>query len=243
MAVLGRRLFALAAAVVVAASGVGPAEGARLVTMLWVDSYELCMLVPGAMCLQTAGGPTLQVIDPSVTAGGSDCVDLPETHGAYVRVFDGLSPEALEPDLTAQMRTGTCAAGTVDELDTVFVNADAYLNDPIDASVSVGHKAFDGTATYYSSGVEACGGTVNDSDLTVALPASMFNPSSNGNPDKNPLCGRKIHVRGPKGSAQVYIKDVCPNCGPDALDLSPAAFKAIADVSDGRVSIDWQVDS
>ena len=77
--------------------------------MLWVPSYDLCTLVPGAMCLQTADGSTLQVTNLSVTEGDTDCIDLPKTHGDYVRVRDDMVPESLEPDLTAQMRTGSCA--------------------------------------------------------------------------------------------------------------------------------------
>ena len=241
MAVLGRRLLTLTAAMVVAASGVSPAEGTGLVTILWVPFFDLCTSVPGAMCLQTADGATLQVTDLSVTEGGTDCIDLPKTHGDYVRVFDNLAPEALEPDLTALMRTGSCADGSVDELDTVFVDSDTHLTDSIDASVSAGRSGFSGDATFDDFGLGACGRTNKNTDLVFSLPASMFDPSTpGGNPNLNKMCGRKARVARGSKSVVVTLVDRCPTCKRGDVDLSPTAFKKLDSVNEGRVKVTWK---
>ncbi|CAF1361840.1 unnamed protein product [Adineta steineri] len=50
----------------------------------------------------------------------------------------------------------------------------------------------------------------------------------NKNPNHNSLCGRRIQVNGPRGSAEVRIVDRCPGCPYGGLDLSPAAFQTVA---------------
>lgn len=62
------------------------------------------------------------------------------------------------------------------------------------------------------------------------------------NPNKNPLCGKYITAKGPKGTVRVKIVDTCPPCKSGDLDLSIAAFGKIADYAAGRVPITWHFD-
>jgi expansin (peptidoglycan-binding protein) len=46
----------------------------------------------------------------------------------------------------------------------------------------------------------------------------------------NTANGRRVEAR---------VRDSCPPCGEDDLDLSPAAFKALGHLDEGVLSIKW----
>ncbi|KAI9498990.1 RlpA-like double-psi beta-barrel-protein domain-containing protein-containing protein, partial [Zychaea mexicana] len=94
-----------------------------------------------------------------------------------------------------------------------------------------------GEGTFYNTGLGSCGITNTDSDLIAAM--NHIDMANEGNPNENPNCGRKIKVNGPNGSVTVEITDTCPTCAQGDVDLSPAAFGAIAEFDDGRVEISW----
>ncbi|KAI8384341.1 RlpA-like double-psi beta-barrel-protein domain-containing protein-containing protein [Radiomyces spectabilis] len=98
-------------------------------------------------------------------------------------------------------------------------------------------RSFSGDGTFYTVGMGSCGTDDSNEDMVAALNAPQMGSSSN--PNNNPNCGRKARVKGPKGSVTVKIVDTCPPCKKGDLDLSPAAFAKIADMSEGRVSISW----
>ncbi|CAF1524287.1 unnamed protein product [Didymodactylos carnosus] len=101
---------------------------------------------------------------------------------------------------------------------------------------------YTGQATYYNieGGYTACVTLQNDNQFLVAMNAPQFDPyTSNGNPNRNSLCGKTVRINGPKGSVTAVVIDRCPSCQYGDLDLTPAAFQAIADLSQGRVSISW----
>lgn len=65
----------------------------------------------------------------------------------------------------------------------------------------------------------------------------MNNPA---NPNLNPTCGKFVNVTGPnKKTVRVKIVDTCPPCASGDLDLSPAAFAQIGDLTRGRIPITW----
>jgi expansin (peptidoglycan-binding protein) len=105
-------------------------------------------------------------------------------------------------------------------------------------------QTFDGDATYYNlmGAYTACGTQHNDDELVCALNSQQFDPETpGGNPNNNKLCGRKVRVTGPKGTAEVTVVDRLPSGKYGDLDLSPAAFKLVAgDLGLGRVRVQWQ---
>ncbi|CEP18843.1 hypothetical protein [Parasitella parasitica] len=96
---------------------------------------------------------------------------------------------------------------------------------------------YSGDATYYNTGLGSCGWESAESELIVALNIGQMENGANSN--NNPNCGRSITATGPKGSVTVKVVDTCPGCANGDLDLSPAAFEKIADLSAGRVPISW----
>lgn len=111
----------------------------------------------------------------------------------------------------------------------------------VEARGEIFARAYTGDFTYYNTGLGACGKVNKDTDLIVALNKAKFDPKTpNGNPNKNTLCGKKIKASYQGKSVTVTIVDRCPGCGPNDLDLSPAAFKKLAPLSVGRFKGTWE---
>ncbi|KAK4050481.1 hypothetical protein OIO90_005064 [Microbotryomycetes sp. JL221] len=103
-----------------------------------------------------------------------------------------------------------------------------------DSSASSG--SYSGTATYFYQGGAAgnCGIVHSDSDYIVALTTSMYSGGSH--------CGQGVHICSTSTGRCVdaTVADSCPSCSSSGdLDLSEAAFNAIASPSDGVTSISW----
>ncbi|GAB5589201.1 hypothetical protein Unana1_04101 [Umbelopsis nana] len=92
-------------------------------------------------------------------------------------------------------------------------------------------STFSGDGTYYTVGLGSCGKTNSDSQMVAALNAPQMG--------SNKYCGKSATVTGPNGSVTVTIVDTCPECASGSLDLSPAAFQKIGDMSAGRIKISW----
>ncbi|GAA5972630.1 hypothetical protein JCM11641_002945 [Rhodosporidiobolus odoratus] len=91
-----------------------------------------------------------------------------------------------------------------------------------------------GTATYfYQNGVAgACGSVNSDSAYIVALQTSMYSGGSH--------CGQSIKVNGNGNTITVKVADECPTCeSSGSIDLSEAAFKALAGLDAGVASVTW----
>ncbi|CAF1159563.1 unnamed protein product [Didymodactylos carnosus] len=90
-------------------------------------------------------------------------------------------------------------------------------------------------------GYTACGRLHVNTDLIAGLNAAQFDPSPDGNPNKNSNCGKHVQVYGPRGSVTVIISDRCAGCAYGDLNLTPTAFQtAVGDLSVGRAQISWR---
>jgi expansin (peptidoglycan-binding protein) len=91
-----------------------------------------------------------------------------------------------------------------------------------------------GTATHYvpQSGGNCSYPSPPADGLYVALPPSEY--------DSAAACGGYLEVHGPDGSVRVEVVDQCPDCATGHIDLSTAAFSAIAPLSAGLVNVTYQ---
>ncbi|WP_405760757.1 MULTISPECIES: RlpA-like double-psi beta-barrel domain-containing protein [unclassified Streptomyces] len=98
-------------------------------------------------------------------------------------------------------------------------------------------KSYEGTADFFSSnGVAgACGRAIKDSDFVAALDPTMF---GTGNPA--PHCGKKVIVTYKGKSIVATVLDASPTAQKHGLDLTPAAFKALAPLDQGTINITWR---
>ncbi|KAG0315704.1 hypothetical protein BGZ99_007310 [Dissophora globulifera] len=99
---------------------------------------------------------------------------------------------------------------------------------------------YDGKATWFTDSYGSCNINWNGNDEPiVALNAHQMGAQSWG----NPACGREVQIINKSNgkTVQARIVDKCPGdeCAFGSLDLSPAAFKQIGDLSTGILNIEW----
>ena len=101
-------------------------------------------------------------------------------------------------------------------------------------------SAVSGTASYYNdAGYGACGTKINAAtELLVAAPAALW---TTPNPNNDPLCRKSIRVTHNGKTITVPIKDKCPSCASNKIDLSQPAFASLANTSVGIINVTWQI--
>ena len=92
-------------------------------------------------------------------------------------------------------------------------------------------RGYSGEGTFYTVGLGSCGQTNSDSQKVAALSSSIMSGGDN--------CGRSLTVTSGGKSVTVKAVDTCPSCGTGDVDLSPSAFKQLASLDKGRISISW----
>jgi len=100
-----------------------------------------------------------------------------------------------------------------------------------------------GDGTFYATGLGACGITNNDSQHIAAVSHLLYDSFpgyQGGNPNNNPICGRKVIAHHGGNSVEVTITDRCAACKETDLDFSPSAFNTLADPALGRIAITWE---
>ncbi|MFE9574488.1 hypothetical protein ACFYMW_39260 [Streptomyces sp. NPDC006692] len=90
-------------------------------------------------------------------------------------------------------------------------------------------------ATFYSTGLGACGITNHDGDYIVALNSAQF---GSGHPSAQ--CGKKIKITYKGKSATATITDECPGCPYAGLDLSPGLFSHFDSQDKEAIYVDWK---
>ncbi|CAK5264145.1 unnamed protein product [Mycena citricolor] len=101
-----------------------------------------------------------------------------------------------------------------------------------------------GDGTFFAPGLGACGKTNKASDLIVAVGHGVFDsfPGATANPNKNPICGKKIKATFKGKSVVATVEDRCAGCaGAADLDFTEAGFKKLASLSVGRLhGVKWE---
>lgn len=107
-------------------------------------------------------------------------------------------------------------------------------------------ETYSGDITYYNTngGYGACGTTLSDSEAICALSEKLYDTyTQDGNPNKNPLCGKKIVITMDSGeTATVTVADRCTGCAPTDVDLTPTTFQQLvpAGLGTGRTLASWK---
>ncbi|KAJ7259928.1 plant expansin [Mycena rebaudengoi] len=124
---------------------------------------------------------------------------------------------------------------------TIFVLALCVSSAPVEKR----SRKYSGDGTFFQPGLGACGVTNTEDQLIVAVGHGVFDsyPGANrANPNKNPICGKKLKASYKGKQVVVTVQDKCPGCaGPADLDFTAAGFKKLADLSVGRLSnVKWE---
>jgi len=95
-----------------------------------------------------------------------------------------------------------------------------------------------GEATFYGTGLGACGITNKDTDYICAVSQLLFDGFegyTGGDPNSNPICGRKIKATYKGKTVTVAVTDRCVGCKINDLDFAPSAFDQLASQDLGRL--------
>lgn len=98
----------------------------------------------------------------------------------------------------------------------------------------------DGHATYYATGLGACGWINFDSEYIVALPVGILDRLGGTVSNGSVVCSKKIKIANSSGTIVITtVADRCTSCADDHLDLSPSAFSALGNKDNGVIKISW----
>ncbi|KAG0326934.1 hypothetical protein BGZ99_008698 [Dissophora globulifera] len=95
-------------------------------------------------------------------------------------------------------------------------------------------NTFQGRGTWFTDSVGSCGTPFNTNDLIVAMNGEQMGGTAQ--------CGRKVLISANGKSVEATVVDTCPSqfCAFGALDLSQAAFKQLAPLSQGVIQLSWK---
>ncbi|KAL1689635.1 RlpA-like double-psi beta-barrel-protein domain-containing protein-containing protein [Schizophyllum commune] len=87
--------------------------------------------------------------------------------------------------------------------------------------------------TYYlpENNYGACGTRIKNTDYAVALSSDQYGGGSH--------CGKKLKASYNGHSVTVTVRDLCPGCAPNSLDLTSSAFQQLAALSVGNIPVTW----
>ncbi|KAI8151640.1 Allergen Asp f 7 [Colletotrichum sp. SAR 10_65] len=96
-----------------------------------------------------------------------------------------------------------------------------------------------GVMTWFNPSLGSCGRTNGDNDMVVAI-SHITMGDAGGNPNNNPNCGKTITISRGGITKTATIVDKCMGCGVDHIDVSPAVFRAFADLGAGKIGdVKW----
>ncbi|KAJ7908222.1 plant expansin [Mycena leptocephala] len=111
-------------------------------------------------------------------------------------------------------------------------------------TVETRSESHSGDGTYYTPGLGACGKTNTADQLIVAVGHGVFDsfPGATGNPNNNPICGKKLRATYGTKSVVVTVEDRCAGCaGAADLDFTETGFAKLAPISVGRIhGVKWE---
>lgn len=151
-----------------------------------------------------------------------------------------------EPAYTPAPATTTSAAPAP----TATASAPATHENPTSGSGLAGASYSDVDITVYdNSGVAgACGKPLTDDMMVVAISQGLWDAKGGSTYDymtgasSNPWCGTEIEIDYNGATAKATIMDLCPGCkGPNDIDLSRAAWKALGITETTRLKASWSV--
>jgi expansin (peptidoglycan-binding protein) len=102
----------------------------------------------------------------------------------------------------------------------------------VSISASSGDGQFSGRGTWFTGASGSCAIPFDDNDLHVAMNAPQMGGTSQ--------CGKSVKISYGGKTTTAKVLDTCPSCSSGSLDLSPAAFKALAPLDAGVISITWE---
>lgn len=231
-------------------------ETVDIYTTIWVDATPTSFAVQAAPTSSSIGGlfyeqPSSAVssqaassaLATSAAAAASPSVAPPVVPSSPVYV----APSSNTPTYVAPISSVyTPPSPTPQAPSSTQTPTPAYTPAPSSVSVAAAPATgapashYSGDITYYNpaGGYGACGWTIQDSDMQVALAHEMMGAQSNG----NPWCGKKITILHDGQTHTATIGDKCGGCDGESIDLTAGLWAIVAPDVDGRAhNVEWWV--
>lgn len=95
-----------------------------------------------------------------------------------------------------------------------------------------------GDLTYYDLGLTACGRVHRHGEMVAAVAFGHF---TTPNPNKDPMCGKRVKIVDPttSKSVEVTVQDKCEACKMNDIDVSVTAFEKLKPRTVGRFKVVW----
>lgn len=190
---------------------------------------------PQSSVLLALGRPMGQLV-PTVSGGANVWSITPALpKGLNFDTSSGIisgTPAELKPSTCYTVTAANSIGSTSSVLEiTVLVSCPDNDNNPGEPN----NPVHEGIATFcIGDGTGACMFDPDPNDLMY----TGINPQDYQNAQ---ACGARIEVIGPKGTIQVRVTDLCPECQPGQLDLSRQAYEKIGDLDLGSAPIKWRI--
>ncbi|KAK7690385.1 hypothetical protein QCA50_007043 [Cerrena zonata] len=94
-----------------------------------------------------------------------------------------------------------------------------------------------GRGTWFNVGLGACGYTDEDSDSIVALSTNIYDSGSH--------CNKWLTIKNKANgkTAKGQVRDACPGCSSNDIDMSPTLFKKLGSLDTGVLTVEWSYTS
>ncbi|KAI0700524.1 RlpA-like double-psi beta-barrel-protein domain-containing protein-containing protein [Cerioporus squamosus] len=109
----------------------------------------------------------------------------------------------------------------------------AVIAAPSSPSGIVEKRSRTGRGTWFNVGLGACGKTNKDSDKIIAISSDIYGSGK--------YCDDKVTIKNTANgkTATATVRDECPSCGANDIDMSPSLFEELGDLDEGVLKVSW----
>lgn len=197
-----------------------------------------CIPSASASASASAAEPTSTVTTPGDGDDDDDCDDEPTSTTTQLIAKPTTTKATTVHKVTTTTHKPTT---TTHKPTTTKTTAKPTTTTKSGSGSGIGVIHTGGFATFFEQGgvKGACEHLHKDSDFVVALDSRLYGNTGRVSPD----CGRQVLIKNPANghTVKAIVADACPTCETkQSLDLSHAAFKALAAFSVGMMPITWE---
>lgn len=154
------------------------------------------------------------------------------------------APSYVQPTTTATPTSTKIKTKTKTSTSAAPTSSSTSDNGGSSSGGSSSGTTYTGDATFYATGLGACGITNADTDYICAVSHLLFDGFdgyTGGDPNNNPVCNKKLKATYQGKSVTVTVTDRCVGCAMYDLDFAPSAFDQLADEALGRLKgMTWE---
>ncbi|TBU27142.1 RlpA-like double-psi beta-barrel-protein domain-containing protein-containing protein [Dichomitus squalens] len=113
------------------------------------------------------------------------------------------------------------------------LSATAFAAPTSEGTASVAKRSRTGRGTWFDVGLGACGETNVNSDKIIAISADIY---GNGG-----YCNKGVTITNTANgkTATAIVRDECPGCGANDIDMSPSLFQELGSLDTGVLTVSW----